>query len=268
MSNLVTAGQSTTNRRFQYDITACWHCQIFSDNFLEKLRDKIVQEIRDRTASINFSFLLQESICILYFVCRHNVEFIKSHVQTIDNSCSHRLVLCTSDPKIEVGERQTMAFIPDSGNIEDKQSFEDVLLRKIYDILNGNKLYDDAWSSGTESEYSTSIVDLAAISTQTCGSPVQIETDDHIYDLLIPVVEPQSKTTALGGPQSETTASGRFIGAVSLKPHKREPQILDTVCLPSGNIRLVLIAFSLPVKAATLVFISGCGSAISSAKEG
>ena len=259
MSNLVTAGQSTTNRRFQYDITACWHCQIFSDNFLEKLRDKIVQEIRDRTASINFSFLLQESICILYFVCRHNVEFIKSHVQTIDNSCSHRLVLCTSDPKIEVGERQTMAFIPDSGNIEDKQSFEDVLLRKIYDILNGNKLYDDAWSSGTESEYSTGIVDLAAISTQICGSPVQIETDDHIYELLNPEVEPQSETTALGGPQSETTASGepqsettalggpqsettasgRFIGAVSLKPHKREPQILDTVCLPSGNIRLV-----------------------------
>ena len=255
MSNLVTAGQSTTNRRFQYDITACWHCQIFSDNFLEKLRDKIVKEIRDRTASINFSFLLQESICILYFVCRHNVEFIKSHVQTIDNSCSHRLVLCTSDPKIEVGERQTMAFIPDSGNIEDKQSFEDVLLRKIYDILNGNKLYDDAWSSGTESEYSTGIVDVAAISTQICGSPVQIETDDHIYELLNPVVEPQS-------------ASGRFIGAVSLKPHKREPQILDTVCLPSGNIRLVLIDFSLTVKAATLIFISGCGSAISSAKEG
>ena len=32
--------------------------------------------------------------------------------------------------------------------------------------------------------------------------------------------------------------------------------------------RSVLLDFSLTVKAATLIFISGCGSAISSAKEG
>ena len=31
---------------------------------------------------------------------------------------------------------------------------------------------------------------------------------------------------------------------------------------------LHVLDFSLPVKAATLIFISGCGSAISSAKEG
>ena len=31
---------------------------------------------------------------------------------------------------------------------------------------------------------------------------------------------------------------------------------------------LILLDFSLTVKAATLIFISGCGSAISSAKEG
>ena len=30
----------------------------------------------------------------------------------------------------------------------------------------------------------------------------------------------------------------------------------------------LLLDFSLPVKAATLIFLSGCGSAISSAKEG
>ena len=34
------------------------------------------------------------------------------------------------------------------------------------------------------------------------------------------------------------------------------------------NTILVLLHFSLTVKAATLIFISGCGSAISSAKEG
>ena len=33
-------------------------------------------------------------------------------------------------------------------------------------------------------------------------------------------------------------------------------------------VRAVLLDFSLTVKAATLIFISGCGSAISSAKEG
>ena len=32
--------------------------------------------------------------------------------------------------------------------------------------------------------------------------------------------------------------------------------------------RFVLLDFSLTVKVATLIFISGCGSAISSAKEG
>ena len=34
------------------------------------------------------------------------------------------------------------------------------------------------------------------------------------------------------------------------------------------NISIILIDFSLTVKAATLIFISGCGSTTSSAKEG
>ena len=38
--------------------------------------------------------------------------------------------------------------------------------------------------------------------------------------------------------------------------------------LHSENVCVVLIDFSLTVKAATLIFISGRGSAISSAKEG
>ena len=36
----------------------------------------------------------------------------------------------------------------------------------------------------------------------------------------------------------------------------------------SGSFPYLLIDFSLTVKAATLIFISGCGSAISSAKQG
>ena len=36
----------------------------------------------------------------------------------------------------------------------------------------------------------------------------------------------------------------------------------------NGAMYIVLIDFSLTVKAATLIFISGCGSAISSAEEG
>ena len=40
------------------------------------------------------------------------------------------------------------------------------------------------------------------------------------------------------------------------------------VCDVDIKLQQVLIDFSLTVKAATLIFISGCGSAISSAKEG
>ena len=36
----------------------------------------------------------------------------------------------------------------------------------------------------------------------------------------------------------------------------------------SFTVTVVLLDFSLTVKAATLIFISGCGSAISSVKEG
>ena len=37
--------------------------------------------------------------------------------------------------------------------------------------------------------------------------------------------------------------------------------------IENSHARLVLLDFSLTVKAATLIFISGCGSAISSAKQ-
>ena len=40
-----------------------------------------------------------------------------------------------------------------------------------------------------------------------------------------------------------------------------------TECI-SANGKVIFLDFSLTVKAATLIFISGCGSAISSAKEG
>ena len=42
----------------------------------------------------------------------------------------------------------------------------------------------------------------------------------------------------------------------------------DTFGYVSAHENLVLLDFSLTVKAATLIFISGCGSAIPSAKEG
>ena len=230
MNNLVTAGQSTINRRYQYDITACWHCQIFSAYFLEKLRDKILQEISDRTASFNLRHLLDKSICVLYFVCHHNVEYIQNHLHTIDSSCSHRLVLCTSNPDIVVGQGRKMSLIPDSTNYENRRSFEEVLLRKIHDILGSCILYDDASLSETERVYSTEIAGLAAISTRidrsTAPNTSQHDTNDYIYDTLPPVVDPKP----------DTTASGRFIGALSLKPDRREPQILDIICLPSGNI--------------------------------
>ena len=44
--------------------------------------------------------------------------------------------------------------------------------------------------------------------------------------------------------------------------------VLSTVSEQHKNATYILLDFSLTVKAATLIFISGCGSAISSAKEG
>ena len=44
---------------------------------------------------------------------------------------------------------------------------------------------------------------------------------------------------------------------------KKEVQVYNFIC-----VRWILLDFSLTVKAATLIYISGCGSAISSAKEG
>ena len=47
-----------------------------------------------------------------------------------------------------------------------------------------------------------------------------------------------------------------------------QPLRLSIHCTTIDFIDNLLLDFSLTVKAATLIFISGCGSAISSAKEG
>ena len=41
-----------------------------------------------------------------------------------------------------------------------------------------------------------------------------------------------------------------------------------SLCMSQSKVFYILLDFSLTVKAATLIFISGCGSAISYAKEG
>ena len=51
--------------------------------------------------------------------------------------------------------------------------------------------------------------------------------------------------------------------------HVLEMSFCQVVAYQHAHITIyVLLDFSLTVKAATLIFISGCGSAISSAKEG
>ena len=51
------------------------------------------------------------------------------------------------------------------------------------------------------------------------------------------------------------------------KATKQTNKYTSVIVIASG-LSYVLLDFSLYVKAATLIFISGCGSAISSAKEG
>ena len=62
--------------------------------------------------------------------------------------------------------------------------------------------------------------------------------------------------------------TGTKIGFTSLGMVTITKEFLLTVCHCVGHVIMVFIYFSLTVKAATLIFISGCGSAISSAKEG
>ena len=52
-----------------------------------------------------------------------------------------------------------------------------------------------------------------------------------------------------------------------LLPRKKQPIRFIEVGKIAASLSKVLLDFSLTVKAATLIFISGCGSAISSAKE-
>ena len=63
-----------------------------------------------------------------------------------------------------------------------------------------------------------------------------------------------------------------FISMATIKVKKNQYQTLrqtqGILFYFTNKNKLVLLDFSLNVKAATLIFISGCGSAISSAKEG
>ena len=55
---------------------------------------------------------------------------------------------------------------------------------------------------------------------------------------------------------------------LQLQSQMSTPSICAYEILLNNEPLMVLLDFSLTVKAATLIFISGCGSAISSAKEG
>ena len=230
MTDSDVSGHSTTNRRYKYDITVGWHCETFSFGFLDQLQEKVLHRITDNAAPIDFRPFLQESICILFFVCEHNVSFVREGISKLDRHSRLRLVLCVSNPNIVIKEFSPVLIRKDE-NDEFKQQFESVLLRKIHDVLDGCKLYDESTSPvAVKSQYPGGIKELAVYAAQfnetTIPKTVQYDENDHLYE---PLGSPL-------GTANDKTASGRFIEATSQKPDKRGIQILDTFCLPQGNI--------------------------------
>ena len=105
------------------------------------------------------------------------------------------------------------------------------------------------------------------------GRPVleELEKPLHLFDLMRRhkfldrnnIIYLQAMLYKIGRPDLYDSAIeyAHSVGeAIHLSKPPREPGIV--------NARLLLLDVSLTVKAATLIFISGCGSAISSAKEG
>ena len=79
--------------------------------------------------------------------------------------------------------------------------------------------------------------------------PLDLQSDSHLL--------PNTLPTAPRGPVPETLL---LTNVIRMSIEIEIPFFLYSVC--------VLLDFSLTVKAATLIFISGCGSAILSAKQG
>ena len=71
----------------------------------------------------------------------------------------------------------------------------------------------------------------------------------------------------MGSPGSNVPSGGNFRRS-SVCADAQTDLNLRSTHMPTCTLRWLLLDFSLSVKAATLIFISGCGSAISSAKEG
>ena len=230
MTESEVSGQSTTNRRFHYDLKICFHCQKFSSSFLEQVpRHHTIQYV----AETDLGIIFQDSLCILYLLCDHNVRFVKNNLLTVDQSDCNRLILCTSNQDIQALEND-IVYIPNDENGASGHGFEAVLT-KINGILESNKLYDDTRSPIPVRRHRTDTAGEELVTYAPAFddylTPKNDETvdDDHLYEPLVNIRRPSG----------EKTATGQFVEATSLKPNKNGIQILDDFVLPTGNVILV-----------------------------
>ena len=233
MTDYDVSRHSTVNRRYRHDLTIGYHCQNLPPTFLHQIPNKDLQHVSDPT-NCELKELFQESVCVLCFVCQHNLESIQHHFKhIIDKTLSRRLLLCTTDSGIS-GQNANVELL-ETENVELGQGLNANLLRKIHSVLEGSKLYDDSGSPVEVKRTLSERSELLPTYASRCEPPSSPRSyhegiNDHLYEPLI-----HSETVKTLEPQLNI-ATGRFVEATTLKPNKNGIQILDTLCLPKGNI--------------------------------
>ena len=213
---------STVNRRYRYDLQILYHCQNLSTTFLYSIENKNLQHLSADTTNFDLKGAFQESVCVLCFLCQHNLESIQHHVERLDKTLSRRLVLCSTDSGIP--ERNVNVELVGTNN----GALDGGLLRKIHSVLEGSKLYDDSGSTtAAKRTLSHTISEPLPTYALQCEPPSSPRSDvnDHLYEPLL----------QNGFSSQPSISTGRYVEATSLQPNEDGIQILDSLCLPKGN---------------------------------
>ena len=219
-----SSGLSTVNRRFRHDLHIIHHCPVLSTTFLHQIENKFLQYVSPEARNIEIKEALQESVCVLCFLCQHNIESMQHYIERLDETLSRRIVLCTFDYGIAERNSSVERIEIENGVLDGG------LLRKIHSVLEGSKLYDDYGPPTTVkriealAQTESEPIPTYASQREPPSSPRSYHeaNGDHIYEPLF-----QNAETNI--------ATGRFVEVTSLEPKNEGIQIHDSLVLPKGN---------------------------------
>lgn len=228
MSASDNSGPSTTNRRYNHDLMIGCHCQNFPPTFLDQIPNKDFRPLPEALSFADFDALFQEYVCILCFVCRHNVNNVLNHATQINRDLLSRLILCTADLGISGDHGHVVLVDTETGELDVS------ILRKIHTVLDKFKLYDD---TGPLVVYNQTLSDMDGVDRMSLYAQDNIPTvtmpltndDEHLY-------EPLSGVSR----SNEQIASEQFLEASTLKPNRSGIQIWDSLCLPTGTVAFLM----------------------------